>query len=94
MNYEESEENNILNSINITSNVRAPGEYKYYYRGENSSEIDTSFFAVSTMSYNTKITSELELLSSNFNSKYTAQLYLNKIKKNYNIFIYKNEIDY
>ena len=93
-NYEDSEENYVLNSINITSNVRAPGEYKYYYKGENSSEIDKSFFAFSTMWYNSQINNDLELLSSNYNSNYTAQLYLNKTKKNYNIYIYKNEIDF
>ena len=94
INFEDSEENYVLNSINITSYVRAPGEYKYYYKGENTSEIDKSFFAFSTMWYNSKITSDLELLSSNYNSNYTAQLYLNKTKKIYNIYIYKNEIDF
>ena len=94
INYEDSEENYELNSINITSYVRGPGEYKYYYKGENTSEIDKSFFVFSTMWYNSKITSDLELLSSNYNSNYTAQLYLNKTKKNYNIYIYKNEIDF
>ena len=35
MNDDYNEETNCLNSVNITSNVRAPGEYKYYYCGEN-----------------------------------------------------------
>ena len=34
-NYDE--ETTCLNSVNITSNVRAPGEYKYYQCGENNS---------------------------------------------------------
>ena len=29
-----------LNDVNITSDIRAKGEYKYFYMGENSSETD------------------------------------------------------
>ena len=32
-----NEEITCLNSVNTTSNVRAPGEYKYYYYSENNS---------------------------------------------------------
>lgn len=91
---EENEELSLLNPVTITSNLRAPGEYKYYYCGENSLEKDKSFLAVSTMWYTTQITSEHELLSSTYNNDYTAQLYLNKTVKIYTLFIYKTSIDY
>ena len=91
---ENSEEVSLLNPVNITSNVRAPGEYKYYYCGENATEKDKSFLAVSTMWYTTKISSEHELLASTYNNDYTAQLYLNKTQKIYSLFVYKNIIDY
>ena len=32
-----NEETTCINSVNITSNIRAPGGYKYYYCGENNS---------------------------------------------------------
>ena len=91
---ENSEEVSLLNPVNITSNVRAPGEYKYYYCGENATEKDKSLLAVSTMWYTTKISSEHELLASTYNNDYTAQLYLNKTQKIYSLFVYKNIIDY
>ena len=91
---EENEELSLLNPVNITSNVRAPGEYKYYYCGENALEKDKSFLAFSTMQYTTQIAAEHELLASTYNNDYTAQLYLNKTIKIYTLFIYKSSIDY
>ena len=38
-----------LNDVSITSDIRAKGEYKYFYIGENSSETDKSFLYFSTM---------------------------------------------
>ena len=83
-----------LNEVNITSKVRAPGEYKYYYCGENNSESDKSFLAVSSMWYTDKITKDMVILVSCYNSVNTAQLYLNVTTDKYNIFIYKNILDY
>ena len=83
-----------LNAVDITSTIRAPGEYKYYYCGENNSETDKSFLVVASMWYNDKITSDMELLVSCHNPRNTAQLFLNNRTNSYNIFIYKNIIDY
>ena len=91
-NYDE--ETNCLNSVNITSNVRAPGEYKYYYCGENNSSSDKSFLSFSTMWYTTKIPEEKFLLSSCYNELNTAFIYYCPIKGLYNIYVYKNDIDY
>ena len=52
MNYDNySDEGSCLNAVNITSNVRAPGEYKYYYCGENNSSSDKSFLSISTIGF-------------------------------------------
>ena len=91
---EYNEETTCLNPVNITSNVRAPGEYKYYYCGENNSSSDKSFLSFSTMWATTKITEEKFLLSSCYNEAYTAFIYYCPIKKLYNIYVYKNIIDY
>ena len=89
-----NEETSCLNSVNITSNVRAPGEYKYYYCGENNSSSDKSFLSFSTMWYTTKISEEKFLLSSCYTELYTAFIYYCPIKSLYNIYVYKNIIDY
>ena len=56
-----------LNDINITSNIRAPGEYKYFYCGENNTETDKSFLVFSTMWYTEKVTENMEIISSCYN---------------------------
>ena len=89
-----NEETSCLNSVNITSNVRAPGEYKYYYCGENNSSSDKSFLSFSTMWYTTKIPEDKFLLSSCYTENYTAFIYYCPIKSLYNIYVYKNIIDY
>ena len=83
-----------LNSVDITSKIRAPGEYKYYYCGENNSETDKSFLVVSSMWFNEKITSDMEILASCYTPINTAQLFYNNTTKSFNIMIYKNIIDY
>ena len=83
-----------LNSVDITSKIRAPGEYKYYYCGENNSETDKSFLVVSSMWFNEKITSDMEILASCYNPINTAQLFYNNTTKYFNIMIYRNIIDY
>ena len=83
-----------LNSVNITSNVRAPGEYKYYYCGENNSLSDKSFLSISTMWYTTKIPENFILLSSCYNKLFTSYLYYCPKNKIYNIYIYQNKLDY
>ena len=83
-----------LNDVNITSNIRAPGEYKYFYSGENSTETDKSFLFFSTMWFTEKVTENMEIISSCYNSINTAQLFFNKKTNLYNLFIYKNKIDY
>ena len=89
-----SKETSFLNEVDITSKIRAPGEHKYYYCGENNSESDKSFLVVSSMWYTDKITEDMELQASCYNSNNTAQIFLN-IKTNiYNIFVYQNIIDY
>ena len=82
-----------LNDVTITSDIRAKGEYKYFYIGENSSETDKSFLYFSTMWYTEKITKDMEIISSCYNPINTAQLFYNKKTKIYSIFIYKNKID-
>ena len=89
-----SGEDSFLNEVNITSRIRAPGEYKYYYCGENSSESDKSFLVVSSMWYSDKITDEMDLITSCYNQTNTAQLFINKKTNIYNILIYQNIIDY
>ena len=89
-----NEEANCLNSVNITSNVRAPGEYKYYYCGENNSSSDKSFLSFSTMWYTSKIPEEKFLLSSCYTEYHTAFIYYCPIKCLYNIYVYKNFLDY
>ena len=89
-----SKENSFLNEVDITSRIRAPGEHKYYYCGENNSESDKSFLVVSSMWYTEKITEEMELQSSCYNSINTAQIFLNTKTNIYNILIYQNIIDY
>ena len=87
-------DDNFLNDVDITSNIRAPGEYKYYYCGENNSESDKSFLAISSMWYNDKISSDMEIICSCHNSMNTAQLFLDDKTNAYSILIYKNIIDY
>ena len=95
MNYDNySDEGSCLNAINITSNVRAPGEYKYFYCGENSSASDKSFLVISPMWYTTKISEDMFLLSSCYTSLYTCFLYYNPQKSIYNIYVYQNILDY
>ena len=89
-----SVEGNFLNEVDITSKIRAPGEYKYYYCGENNSETDKSFLVISSMWYTEKITPEMELQASCYNSINTAQIFLNTKTNIYNILIYQNIIDY
>ena len=93
-----NEENSLLkdyflNDVNITSDIREKGEYKYFYLGENSSETDKSFLYFSTMWYTEKITKDMEIISSCYNPVNTSQLFYNKKMKLYNLFIYKNIID-
>ena len=83
-----------LQDVNITSDIRAKGEFKYFYIGENSSETDKSFLYFSAIWYTDKITSDMEIIFSCYNHINTAQLYYNKKIKKYNLFIYKNEVDY
>ena len=95
MNYDNySDENSCLNAVTITSNVRAPGEYKYYYCGENYSSSDKSFLSISTMWYTTKISEDMFLLSSNYTTLYTCLLYYCPKKSIYNIYVYQNTLDY
>ena len=95
MNYDNySDEGSALNSVNITSNVRAPGEYKYYYCGENNSGSDKSFLAFSTMWHTQKITEDMILLSSCYTSSYTCLLYFHSKKTFYYIYVYQNILDY
>ena len=89
-----SGDDSFLNEVNITSKIRAPGEYKYYYCGENNTESDKSFLVVSSMWYTERITEEMELQASCYNSTNTAQVFLNTKTNNYNILIYQNIIDY
>ena len=84
---------NFLNEVNITSNIRGPGEYKYFYFGENHSGSDKSFLVFSTMWYTDKII-DMEIICSCYNSINIAQLYINKKTNLYNLYIYKNIIDY
>lgn len=88
-----NEESSILNSININSNIRAPGEYKYTYYGDNAAETDKSFFNFSTMWYTTKITSEHSYLCTTYNIEHTVMLYYNKKDKFLNLFWYKNDLN-
>ena len=93
-----NEENSLLkdyflNDVNITSDIREIGEYKYFYLGENSSETDKSFLYFSTMWYTEKITKDMEIISSCYNPVNTSQLFYNKKTKLYNLYIYKNIID-
>ena len=93
--YENSEyKDSFLNDINITSNIRSPDEFKYFYCGENNSENDKSFLVFSTMWHSERITENMEIISSCYNSINTAQLFLNKKTYFYNLYIYKNIIDY
>ena len=85
---------NFLNEVNITSNIRGPGEYKYFYFGENHSGSDKSFLVFSTMWYSDRITDDMEIICSCYNSINIAQLYINKKTNLYNLYIYKNIIDY
>ena len=86
--------NSFLNEVNITSNIRAPGEFKYFYCGENNTETDKSFLVFSTMWYTERVTDDMEIISSIYNSNNTVQLFLNKKNDLYNLFIYKNIVDY
>ena len=89
-----NEEKDCLNAVNITSNVRAPGEYKYYYCGENNTSSDKSFLSFSPIWYTTKISEEKFLLSTCYTEIYTAFIYYCPVKCLYNIYIYQNKIDY
>ena len=95
MNYDNySDEGSALNSVNITSNVRAPGEYKYYYCGENNSASDKSFLSFSTMWYTQKITEDMILFSSCYTQLYTCLLYFHPKTTFYYIYVYQNILDY
>ena len=95
MNYDNySDDGSCLNPVNITSNVRAPGEYKYYYCGENHCDSDKSFLSISTMWYTTKISEDMLLLSSCYTPYNTCLLYYCPKKNMYNIYIYQNTLDY
>ena len=94
MNDNLSDEVYCLNPVNITSNVRAPGEYKYYYSGENNSSSDKSFLTISTMWFTTKISEELFLLSSCNTKLYTCNIYYCPKNNMYNIYVYQNKVDY
>ena len=83
-----------LNDVNITSDIREKGEFKYFYIGENSSESDKSFLYFSAIWYTEKITSDMEIICSKYNHINTAQLYYNKKTKKYNLLVYKNNVDY
>ena len=83
-----------LQDVNITSDIRAKGEFKYFYIGENSSETDKSFLYFSAIWYTEKITNDMVIICSCYNHINTAQLYYNKKMNKYNLFIYKNEVDY
>ena len=83
-----------LNDVNITSDIREKGEFKYFYIGENSSESDKSFLYFSSIWYTEKITSDMEIICSKYNHINTAQLYYNKKTKKYNLLVYKNNVDY
>ena len=83
-----------LNDVNITSSIRAPGEFKYFYMGENSSETDKSFLYFSSLWHSEKVTKDMEIICSCYNNINTGQLFYNKKTQNYNLFIYKNIIDY
>ena len=94
MNDNYNEDLNCLNPVSITSDVRAPGEYKYYYCGENNINSDKSFLTVSSMWYTSKISEDLILLSSCYTNLYTCYLYYCPKKDIYNIFVFQNKIDY
>ena len=95
MNSQNSDYNDsFLNDVNITSNIRAPGEFKYFYCGDNYSETDKSFLVFSTMWHTERVTENMEIIHSCYNSQSTAQLFINKNTNLYNLFIYKNIIDY
>ena len=94
MNDNLSDEVYCLNPVNITSNVRAPGEYKYYYSGENNSSSDKSFLTISTMWFTTKISEDLFLLSSCYTKLYTCNIYYCPKNNIYNIYVYQNKLDY
>ena len=91
-----SDEGSYLNPVTITSNVRAPGEYKYYYCGENNSASDKSFLVISPMWYTNKIAEDMSLLSSCYTSSYTCLLYYypnDPINNIYKIYVYQNILD-
>ena len=95
MNYDNySDEGNALNSVDITSNVRAPGEYKYYYCGENNAASDKSFLSFSTMWYTQQISEDMIILSSCYTQLYTCLLYYTPKKNFYYIYVYQNVLDY
>ena len=95
MNYDNySDEGNALNSVNITSNVRAPGEYKYYYCGESNAASDKSFLSFSTMWYTQQISEDMIILSSCYTPLYTCLLYYTPNKNFYYIYVYQNILDY
>jgi len=95
MNYDNySDEGNALNSVNITSNVRAPGEYKYYYCGENNAASDKSFLAFSTMWYTQQVSEDMIILASCYTPLYTCLLYYIPNKNFYYIYVYQNILDY
>ena len=77
-----------LQDVNITSDIRAKGEFKYFYIGENSSETDKSFLYFSAIWYTEKITNDMVIICSCYNHINTAQLYYNKKMNKYNLFIY------
>ena len=87
-----SESPSFLNPINITSNLRAPGEYKYYYNGDTSSQSDSSYFTISSLWYTPSIPSTYKLLSTTYNPFYFVQLFYIPQLKQYSLHIYKTQI--
>lgn len=88
-----SESPSFLNPINITSNLRAPGEYKYYYNGDTSSQSDSSYFTISSTWHTSSIHSTYKLLSTTYNPFYFVQLFYIPQLKQYSLHIYKTTIN-
>ena len=88
-----SESPSLLNAINITSDVRAPGEYKYYYSGDGSSQSDSSYFAISSIWHTPSVPSAFKLLASAHNPSYFVQLFHVASLKQCALYIYKTQIN-
>ena len=88
-----SESPSLLNPINITSNLRAPGEYKYYYNGDSSSQSDSSYYTISSIWYTPSIPSTYKLLSTTYNPSYFVQLFYIPHLKQFSLYIYKTQLN-